>query len=328
MLKRNTLVFAPMEGVTDASMREWMGRRHSFDFSVAEFIRVSENVLPEKIFYREIPELTQSLKNKGTQTKSGLPVVVQLLGGDPDLLAKTAKVAVQAGATAIDLNFGCPAPTVNRHDGGATLLKYPDRLEKIVSAVRQALPKHILVTAKCRLGFDDPSVILENAKRIENGGADWITIHARTKVNGYVPPAYWEKLKPVVDSLRIPVIANGEIWKVSDFIRCKEESGASHFMLGRGALFNPYLAANIKTFLSSGLIQEHEPTIHEWILFFREFIEISKQNGVEDFGVLKRLKQWMRYITIHQNKDWFEKIKRTETIEQFFLELVSLCPLS
>ena len=117
---RPALLLAPMEGLTDAPMREVQGRIGAFTFGVSEFIRVSGEVLPHHIFRRDVPEL----KTDG-RTRSGLPVQVQLLGGDAERMAKTAVVAWEAGARAIDINFGCPAPTVNRHDGGCKSAEIP-----------------------------------------------------------------------------------------------------------------------------------------------------------------------------------------------------------
>ena len=158
------LVLAPMDGVTDALMRRLLTRVTPLSYCVTEFIRVSGSVPPAKTFLLDVPEL-----ETGARTESGAPVQVQLLGGDPDLLAESALLACKLGATAIDLNFGCPAPTVNRHDGGATLLKFPERIEKIVSAVRSAVPKEFSVSAKLRLGWDDPRAILHNAERAVRG---------------------------------------------------------------------------------------------------------------------------------------------------------------
>src|SRR5262245_26931967 len=117
------LILAPMEGVTDAPMRAVQGESGAFTFAVSEFLRISQSVPSKSTFYRHVPELRDE-----SRTPTGLPVVVQLLGGHAGRLAEAAAVAVDAGAKAVDLNFGCPAKTVNRHDGGATLLKYPKRI--------------------------------------------------------------------------------------------------------------------------------------------------------------------------------------------------------
>src|SRR5262245_7631642 len=141
------LILAPMDGVTDAPMRALQGESGAFTFAVSEFLRISQSVPHRGVFHRHVPELLN-----GGRTPTGLPVQVQLLGGDAERLAQAAVVAHEAGATAIDINFGCPAPTVNRHDGGATLLKYPQRIREIVAAIRSSVPRQIPVSAKLRLG--------------------------------------------------------------------------------------------------------------------------------------------------------------------------------
>ena len=143
------LLLAPMQGLTDAPMRAFQGEAGAFTFAVSEFLRVNADMPPPKVFRRHVPELGQ-----GGRTRSGLPVQVQLLGGDAGRMAEAAVAAYKAGAQAMDINFGCPAPTVNRHDGGATLLKHPQRIREIVRAVRDALPPDVPVSAKLRLGWD------------------------------------------------------------------------------------------------------------------------------------------------------------------------------
>ena len=143
-----------MQGLTDAPMRAYQSESGALTFAVSEFLRVSADVPPAKLFLRHVPEL-----RFGGKTPSGLPVQVQLLGGDPERMAEAAQVAVKAGAKAIDINFGCPAPTVNRHDGGAAILRFPERIEAIVAAVRAALPAEVPVSAKLRLGWDAANAI-------------------------------------------------------------------------------------------------------------------------------------------------------------------------
>ena len=144
----------------DAAMRALLSELGGFTFCVAEFLRISQAVPGARVFQNHVPELMH-----GGRTTTGLPVQVQLLGGNPDKLANAAQIAIRAGARAVDLNFGCPARTVNRHDGGATLLQYPDRIREIVAAVRAAVPVELPVSAKLRLGWDDIHAIQVNAER-------------------------------------------------------------------------------------------------------------------------------------------------------------------
>jgi tRNA-dihydrouridine synthase C len=297
------VILAPMEGVTDAPMRDLLTRTGFYDYCVSEFVRVSVNVLNTKTFKKHIPEI-----ETGSRTSSNVPVQIQILGGDPERIAESALQAIEAGAMGIDLNFGCPAPTVNRHDGGATLLKYPDRLEKIVRTLRDAVPSHLPVSAKLRLGFDDPEAVHENGRRAEQGGASWITIHGRTKTQGYIPPAYWKPIGQVKRALSIPVVANGEIWTMEDFRRCREETGSIHFMIGRGALAMPNLAREMRKELGIPILDVPNRFVFpegvepgEWANVFEEFVKLQPTE--------KRLKQWTRYVASKRQVYWWEEIK-------------------
>lgn len=320
MLKVNipAVILAPMEGVTDAPMREFLTRSGYYDYCVTEFIRVSENVLSAKNFLKHAPELIC-----GSLTASQIPVQIQLLGGNAHRLAESARNAIEAGACGIDLNFGCPAPTVNRHDGGATLLKYPDRIEEIIRTVRQAVPSPYPVSAKLRLGFDDPSAIYENARRVEQAGASWITIHGRTKTQGYIPPAFWKPIGEVKRALSIPVVANGEIWTMEDFKRCREETGSIHFMLGRGALAVPNLARDIRKALGLDILGSarmirfpEEARSPAWLIVLREFLEVQPSE--------KRLKQWLRYLHSRKSIVGWDELKSLGSGKEILIRLEQL----
>jgi tRNA-dihydrouridine synthase C len=305
------LVLAPMEGVTDAPMRALLTERPGFTHCVTEFLRISQIALPHKCYPRHAFELRH-----GARTASQVPVIFQLLGGHAERMALSAARAVEAGALAIDLNFGCPAPTVNNHDGGAAILKSPCRIEEIVRAVREAVPAHIPVAAKLRLGWDDPNAVHENADRAAKGGAAWIAIHGRTKTQGYTPPAYWGPIGEVRRRLDIPVIANGEIWTVEDFLRCREETGCEHFMLGRGALANPQLTAQVAYEL--GLLPEKPPAYPDpadWRFLLTRFLEISEPLSDNPSYSLRRVKQWMRYVALKRPFAGFDELKRLEAPE-------------
>lgn len=310
------LILAPMDGITDAPMRALQGETGAFTFAVSEFLRVSIEVPPRRVFLRHIPELQH-----GARTPTGLPVQVQILGGDAGRMAAAAVVASEAGATAIDINFGCPAPTVNRHDGGATLLKYPARIREIVAAVRSAVPREIAVSAKLRLGWESIDDIYINAAMAAEGGADWLTIHARTRTQGYKPPVFWKPIGVVREQLGLPVVANGDIWTLENFRQCREETGCSHFMLGRSALANPLLAAQVAAELGIGSNRTLPPieSLCDWIPHLQRLVYWT-DFYIEDArrGTLLRLKQWVRLASNHGNFTAFDLIKRTQTLEEFF----------
>lgn len=235
------ILLAPMEGLLDFVLRDILTRVGGIDRCVSEFIRITDQLLPERVFTRIVPELLH-----GGRTPAGVPVRAQLLGADPACLADNAARLAGLGPAGIDLNFGCPAKVVNRHGGGAALLDEPDTLFAIVSAVRRAVPAHMPVSAKMRLGFNDDSRAVECALAIAEGGADELVVHARTKAQAYRPPAYWERIADIRAVVRIPVVANGEIWTLDDARRCREASGASMLMLGRGIVTDPGLGRAIK----------------------------------------------------------------------------------
>lgn len=231
-----------MEGVIDAHTRALLTEHPGFDWTVTEFVRVVDVRLPPRVFYKHCPELTQAR----VATPHCIPVHLQLLGSDPTALAANARQAVSLGAVSLDLNFGCPAKTVNRHDGGASLLRDPRRLERAVVAVHQAVDGAVPVTAKIRLGFSDRLRALDCALAAERGGAASLVVHARTRDEGYRPPAHWEWIGRIRHALRIPVIANGDIWTLEDYWKARTLSGCPDVMLGRGALADPFLAPRIR----------------------------------------------------------------------------------
>lgn len=234
------IALAPMEGLVDEILRDVLTRIGGIDWCVTEFIRVSDRLLAESAYRKLAPELAD-----GAHTRAGTPMRVQLLGSDPVCLADNAAFACTLGAPVIDLNFGCPAKTVNKSRGGAVLLKEPELLYSIVSEVRRAVPAQIPVTAKMRLGFDSPDGALDCARALAAGGAEQLVVHARTKVDGYKPPAHWEWVARVQEAVAVPVYANGEVWTVDDWQRCREISGVEDIMLGRGLVSRPDLARQI-----------------------------------------------------------------------------------
>lgn len=238
------LLLAPMEGLLDATLRDVLTRLGGVDRCTSEFIRVTNTLLPERAFIRVVPELLN-----GGCTVAGVPVRPQLLGSDPQLLAENAARLATLQPPGIDLNFGCPAKTVNNSKGGAILLEEPELVGRIVAAVRRAVPAHVPVSAKMRLGYLDDARAEDNALAISEAGADELVIHARTKAQGYKPPAHWERIARLTEALPAqgPVlIANGEIWSAEDARRCQALSGCEHLMIGRGQITDPGLALAIR----------------------------------------------------------------------------------
>lgn len=290
-------LLAPMDGLTDPLMRQILTQiavdlGRPYDWSVSEFIRVTQHVLPAHVFYKYVPELHHDAK-----TTSGTPIHIQLLGSEAQLMAENAAYACELGAPAIDINFGCPAKTVNSHRGGSVLLDEPEVLYQIISAVRQAVPANIPVSAKIRLGYTDTSRMDDIQAAIAASGTNWLTIHARTKTQGYKPPAYWDKIQ-AFNSLDIPVIANGEIWNAEQAQACMQQSGTKHLMLGRGAVTRPDLIAEVRKLdlelPQTDLIRTPELS---WQTLITHQIKFLQGTAKSDVVLVGRYKQWLGMLT-------------------------------
>ncbi|MFT4517971.1 MAG: tRNA-dihydrouridine synthase C [Halioglobus sp.] len=304
------LMLAPMEGVIDHTMRHLLTSMGGIDRCVTEFVRVTDRLLPPRTFRKFCPEL-----DSGGHTASGVPVYLQLLGGQASVVADNAARAAQLGAPGIDLNFGCPAKTVNRSDGGAILLREPERVHAIVAATRAALPSNIPLSVKTRLGFEDDQLFMDIARGIEAAGATELTVHARTKRQGYRPPAHWEQIAAAREVTTLPIIANGEVWSIDDAQRCREISGCDDLMLGRGVLCRPDLPRLIQA-ASAGQEQHslHWPEIAPLLLtYFNLNLEYYDERYVGN-----PIKQWLIYLRFYfpQAAPVFERVKRLHCVDE------------
>lgn len=316
------LMLAPMEGVVDHIMRDLLTSIGGLDRCVTEFVRVSERLLPSRVFHRLCPELLN-----GGVTPAGVPVYVQILGGQASVVAENAARAAQLGAAGIDLNFGCPAKTVNRSDGGSIILRNPERVYEITAAVRRAVPEQVPVTVKTRLGYEDQERFLDIMRSIEDAGATEVTVHARTKKHGYRPPAYWAEIARAKEVVQLPIIANGEIWSVADAQRCQQITGCNDVMLGRGALCRPDLPLLVAA-ANRGVEYESMPwkDVLPLVLSFFE-LNFAYYDGGHAGNPLK---QWLVYLRSYylQAAPLFENIKRLRTPDEIrarlHLEMKSL----
>lgn len=179
------------------------------------------------------------------------PISIQLFDCRPDFLADAARRAVAEGADTIDINMGCPVNKITRKGGGSSLLKDPEMAVKIVRTIVEAVP--IPVSVKTRIGWDDNHInAVEFARRMEDAGAQMLTLHGRTRSQGYTGKARWDWIGRVKAALSIPVIANGDIDSVEAAVRCLEQTQADGVMCSRGTLGYPFLVGEIDYFLKTG----------------------------------------------------------------------------
>ncbi|BDR33731.1 TPA: tRNA dihydrouridine(16) synthase DusC [Photobacterium damselae] len=294
------VILGPMEGVLDHLMREILTDINDYDLCVTEFVRVVDRLFPNSVFYRLCPEL-----HNGGKTRAGTPVRVQILGQDPNWMAENGRRAVELGSPGVDINFGCPAKLVNKSKGGAVLLKEPELIHQIVKSVRQAVDPTKPVTAKIRLGWDDPNHCFEIADAIAQAGADEITVHGRTKEDGYrAEEIKWDYIHQLQQHSPISIVANGEVWNYQDGQQCIATTGTQSLMVCRGAINLPNLGNVIK------YNADHMPwtEVLDLLLHYSTF-EIKGDKGLY---YPNRIKQWFAYLRHEypQAKALFADIRR------------------
>ena len=231
------LLLAPMEGLGDRPFRKAIASIGGFDEGVTEFIRVPRN--------GHVPSLASVYD---ADELAPIPLAAQIMGSEPELIAEMARALTHRGAKRIDLNCGCPSNTVVGKGAGSSLLKDPSSLYEIAKALVQATD--LPVTVKMRSGFEDTSLLKENLLAAQESGIRFLTLHPRTKVDGYGPPAKWELIAYAKSILKIPVVGNGDILTVDDAHRMLKETGCDALMIGRGSATNPFIFHEIKASFS------------------------------------------------------------------------------
>jgi len=313
---RPALVLAPMEGVFDAVARAVLSESGAFAWCVAEFVRVARIPAGRRQIIACVPELAH-----GARTPSGTPVQVQILGNRPEVIAETAVRAVAAGATAIDLNFGCPGPLVTGRGGGAALLRDPPRIVRILCAVREAVA--VPVSAKIRLGWNSAGEFGAIMDAVARGGASWATVHARTRAQQYDPGVDWTPLARVGERWPVPVIANGDLFSADDIHRCAEATGCRAFMMGRGAIRDPALPAAAARVLGLPTRDGNPAPFGNDTIRWRSFLERlaarDLANGREARYTLVRVKQWMAMARlVGFDPSWSARIRHARTLDEAF----------
>ena len=257
---------APMAGVADRTYRA-LCRRWGAAYSVTELISAKAVVLGDK-------------KSRAllTLTDGERPVGIQLFGSDPAVIAEAARVAEEERPAFIDINMGCPAPKVAASGGGALLMKEPELAAEIVRQTARAVS--CPVTVKMRAGWDADSVnAVELAKLCEDAGAAAITVHARTKVQMYAPPADWSIIAAVKRAVSVPVIGNGDVVDAQSAARMVEETDCDLVMVGRAAMGAPWIFAQINAFTGEGRRLPDPPVSKRMLVLLEQARETAADKG-------------------------------------------------
>ncbi len=265
---KNQVVLAPMAGISNTSYRTII-KEMGAGLIYAEMVS-------DKAIMFDNDRTIELLKMR----ESERPIAQQIFGSDEDSFVIAAKKIVELmHPDILDINMGCPVPKIAlKSQAGASLLKDPDKIEKIVRSVVNAVD--IPVTVKIRSGWDSNTInCVEVAKRIENAGASAITLHARTRAQGYSGSADWSLIKKVKEAVNIPVIGNGDIKTCYDAKRMLEETGCDAVMIGRGVLGNPWLIKECVDYLEDGTLPQRVSAKEKMQMLKRHFELLCKDKG-------------------------------------------------
>jgi len=273
---------SPLSGVTDKVFRRLVRRYAPESMMYTEMVSAAE-----LHHLRSLPQLMDIDPDER-------PISIQLFDRRPDFLAEAAKKAVDQGADTVDINMGCPVNKITKNGGGSSLLKDPDTAVKIVEAVCAAVD--VPVTVKTRIGWSDEDInAVDFARRMEAAGAQMLTLHGRTRSQGYNGTARWEWIARVKAALTIPVIANGDIFSVESALRCLLQTKADGIMCSRGTLGYPYLVGEIDHFLKTGELKP-APTAVERLQCAKEHLTM-----LWDYKGLRGIRQARKHMA------WYAK---------------------
>jgi len=293
---------SPLSGVTDKVFRRLV-RRHA-----PESMMYTEMVSAAELHHlRQLPQLMDI--DPGER-----PISIQLFDRRPDFLAEAACKAVAQGADTIDINMGCPVNKITKNGGGSSLLRDPETAIQIVEAVCAAVP--VPVTVKTRIGWCDEDInAVDFARSMEAAGAQMLTLHGRTRAQGYNGSARWDWIAKVKQALTIPVIANGDIVSVESALRCLVQTQADGIMCSRGTLGYPYLVGEIDHFLKTGELKPSPSTVDK-LLCAREHLMM-----LWDYKGLRGIRQARKHMAWYA-KDFTgaaelrDRLCRVESVEQ------------
>lgn len=314
---RGSLIFAPMEGVTDAPYRSAIQKLYpEWDYLCTDFLRVPTqgHFTSQKLLKHFGEKLFDSPVH---QQKTGYQILTSYRAQTKQTVVKLQDLGVRH----LDLNLGCPSKKVNSHQGGAYLLAHPDLLREIIQTIRQTFTGNF--TVKMRTGYKDTQLFLELIKMFEDEGVEAITIHGRTRDQLYKGVADWSLIKKAVETVSIPVIGNGDLWSVEDMVKMFEQTNCHAVMLGRGAMKTPWLAQLYRRYKNSPgqlndvyLLEERKKALQD---YFETLEEEYSAIDVNSDAILKRFKSLSRHLfdDFDEPEEMRSRFLRSRTLGQF-----------
>lgn len=270
---------APMEGVTDPTFRDLITEYGGVGMVCTEFVRITDQ------------SCSPTRLEDAVHRSAGVALSVQVMGRNVERMAEAAEIVDRAGADVVDINLGCPTRRAVARGVGAALLREPELLSRLLDRMRQRVRGRL--SAKVRAGFDNPEHALDIARRVQEAGADFITIHPRLRTDQYRGVADWRIVELLAAQLQIPVIGNGDLWYAADALRLQEQAGCAAVMIGRPALRNPWIfrqVAELRAGRAPFQPEGHHLVRHAETLHQRLQVAFP---GAKLEGRLKELCRWM-----------------------------------
>jgi tRNA-dihydrouridine synthase B len=304
------LSLAPMEGVTHPLMRNQIAQHGGLDLLCTEFIRISSHK----------PSL-RSLKKQIVKS-ADIPLSVQIMGNNAELMAESAKLVVDCGADAVDVNMGCPTKRAVKGGVGSAMLKDPQLCFSVLSSMRQQVP--CALSAKIRAGFDNKEDVFEILKAIVDSGADYLAVHPRRRVDHYEGHSDWRIITALKEKSPIPVIGNGDVRTAADAIRMFNETHCDGVMIGRGALANPWIFLQ-----TSQALSKQEIFIPQWqdiYHFYKGMCDAFEDYCDNERGALNKTKEMLMYFSLNlpEPAPFRKAIGRSQSLQEMMNNLHSL----
>lgn len=300
------LALAPMQDITDLPFWSFISRYGGPDVYFTEYFRVHPTSHLEKDILRSV-----------TENPTGKPVIAQMIGNDIASLVRTAELLQRHRIAGVDLNLGCPAPIVYRKCAGGGLLREPERVDAILGALRGAISE-VKFTVKTRLGFENRDDFDRLLAIFQKHQPDILTVHGRTVREMYGPVVHYDLIARAVETVKTPVLANGNVDSAESALRVLELTGARGLMIGRGAIRNPWVFDQIRQ-ATRGL-PIFRPKASDLLEYIGALYEAVKPSNLRAEAHVQKMKKYLNFIAVGVDSEgrFLHEIRRVTTEKEFF----------